>query len=336
MTPSKTASAAKTLPVIIRWCQYETVGAGTLNQWLGPALRGIMLKPLRDRLCLLSQTQQSEKSSLAKGNENAYCRGCELNAECIYGRCLEPDLLVQRGEVVRGVRDGLRAITIAAGMLDAPSAPAGTLLQVRWLGIGNDAEVMLNLACEEFDRELGRVGLGPDHVRCASRAESCVDQQLSLQASDLPIQASAARVPQVTFHFDSPLMLKTRQKSRGPRRFNRNDQAAPSFESLLAESVRSVRRALGEYADPSWDRSIHLGDFVKPDSPIACVDSQLQVFQQNRTSARQQTKWEVSGWVGSATYQNVPVAYLPWLAWAGRLGVGDSRNCGAGLWSLVV
>jgi hypothetical protein len=60
----------------------------------------------------------------------------------------------------------------------------------------------------------------------------------------------------------------------------------------------------------------------------------LEQFHQHRTSGRQHSRWENIGLFGSITFLNVPLFALPWLQWAGRLGVGDSRNCGAGLWHM--
>ena len=67
---------------------------------------------------------------------------------------------------------------------------------------------------------------------------------------------------------------------------------------------------------------------------VSIANNHLEAFHQNRTSGRQHARWENVGLLGSITFLNVPLFAIPWLQWAGRLGVGDSRNCGAGLWQM--
>jgi hypothetical protein len=52
----------------------------------------------------------------------------------------------------------------------------------------------------------------------------------------------------------------------------------------------------------------------------------------HRPTRKSYSERSLRAWLGSITFRNVPVGYLPWLYHAGQLGIGSDRNRGAGLW----
>ncbi len=88
---------------------------GTLQPWLGPAVRGMVLRPPMEQMSILDPKDKAIRLSRMQHEiEPRYCQGCEKNAECSYGRIWEPDRKLIDGFVRGGMRDGLRALTIGA------------------------------------------------------------------------------------------------------------------------------------------------------------------------------------------------------------------------------
>ena len=351
------------LPISTTWVRLRFLTKGHVNGWLGPAIRGLLLKPLRQRLCLLDERQQTERSeALNDPIQERYCLNCDRMAECSYGRIFEPDRLLISGRVHRGARDGLRGITIATQCYTEPAGPAdaslltsatsehsssynsleiqpGDELTVRLLQIGPEA---IDLGAEVLKvlQASGRTrGLGPDHVRFEIDRASTSQQTSDLSIDSLPLHALAGSVPSLKIHFDTPLFLKIKTADesnfgRTRRRFTDSSDSRPTISTVFRESLRTVRRAVNEYANDDWAVGTDMRFLLDSADDAKMVGSDLQPFTQPRSSARQERRWQLMGWRGSLTVADVPLHWLPYLQWAGRLGVGDSRNCGAGLWRL--
>ena len=260
----------------------------------------------------------------------------------------------------------MRGITIGAELMDSDAShatlpheaqadgrvfvPPGTSLVARVLSIGQAAIGLAPTVIDALD-ELGRnTGLGNlQPVRVAVDPSQGATIEWSLSGAHLPTKLCGGSVPWLRIILESPLSLKRRRRENragerprseprdsGRRTFAHHNSDQPTFSDFLGDSVRTVRRAITEYADPDFLREPHLGDFVNGANGVASESAALSFFQQNRVSRRQGSHRKQSGWTGSITFRDVPLAYIPWLIWGGRLGIGDSRNCGAGLWHVVL
>ncbi len=315
--------------------------AGQLNPWLSPALRGLSGKSLRDAMCQLTpdeRTRMSLTPDPATGQArrlDLYCRGCELNGSCTYGRTFEPDLLIQHGRTAKGVRDGMRFVTLASSFPGPVRAEPGQRHKIRLLTIGESANSLamsvLNTLAEQGDHR----GLGPDRVKFILDPLSLVREERCLRSPELPRDVCGATVPEVEILLGAPLSIKGCDRIDGPQ---------PKMKDFFDHSLRTVSRVIRECGNEP-DRMSALGDvnfrgLKNAAAEVECESSQLHWFEQSRSSRRQRqdpnlsSHWEFRGWCGSATYRNVPLALIPWLTWSGFLGTGDSRVCGAGVWCL--
>ena len=125
---------AGALPLREVFLALRTLNAGLLLPWIAPALRGLVLQPLRDHFCSLHGGRelarspaglanwQQRTSTLAaqkrESNTRHYCVGCLKNARCAYGRVFEPDLNIIDGDLIqRGDTQGVRGLSIATALL---------------------------------------------------------------------------------------------------------------------------------------------------------------------------------------------------------------------------
>lgn len=322
------------LPVRVRWQPLQVLNSGQLVPWLGPALRGLVLQPMRDQLCQLNdQERQERRAALPRPDTENYCLGCMKNASCQYGRVFEPDRLIIAGRVSKGMREGLRGVSIAPAFPVRCDASRGDSFLLRLMGIGSISAPMMELTTEAIDALGSTVGLGPSHVKVRLlRAEAQV-RTWQLDHRTLPRTVTRDTVPWLKIVLETPLFLKG--PSANGRRFTGRRQEPPTLAILLRESIRTVRRALDEYSN-AQPMEFDPGELLQAAAATRQDQQDWEIFEQSRISARQQSRWQPSGWVGSVTYSDVPLALIPWLIWGGRLGIGDARNCGAGLWHTVL
>lgn len=303
-------------------------------------------------------------------NGNEYCRGCEQNPSCVYGRVFEPDCSLIFGKVLNGARDGLRGLTVGAsfpivakeatrhipGTVEPENGRVrvgiGDLFAIRLLAIGGTANSILSKVIEAVE-ELGRFqGLGPDRVRFKIEHSATKERKWQCGFSSMPLDSvHIGQVPFLRIELATPLSIKVTQSSEKPScgmvekaipqgdRFKRRSYPKSldcdiTLETLVRESVRTVRRAINEFGDEKWAADWNPNPLYEISRNVPCIANELRPFHQRRNSNRQSMNWEFRGFYGSMTFQSVPTNVLPWLACAGMLGVGDSRNCGAGNWQL--
>jgi len=338
--------------------------AGKLNPWLGPAIRGMIMKPLREQLCQLPDPERSQRlKSTQTDREKLYCQGCRLNASCLYGRFLEPDRQVIAGRTRMGAREGLRGITVAPNFPICGPAEASGELRIRLLGLGENSQELLRQALLTLNRCGQESGLGPEKVKFEVLAESLQLQQWTLRAADLPCKLEHGKVPWVKIQLETPLLLRqkspadqARSNRQAPAAGQRSADAKPangvamsasrkylrhvdnqiSLPALVQGSIRTVRRALEEYSPSETWLDFDPKPFYEAAAAVPCEHFCWEPITQARYSSRRDQRWQATGWQGYAIYRDVPVCLLPWLVWGGRLGVGDSRNCGGGLWHVVL
>src|SRR3954454_24270762 len=83
-----------------------------LADWLGPALRGLVARVFKARVCRYSPAEQD--------GERRYCTGCPQMAGCPYGETLGPDP-PRRPDAPPGSDDATRALVIAPQYPTDPS-----------------------------------------------------------------------------------------------------------------------------------------------------------------------------------------------------------------------
>lgn len=321
-----------------------------------------MLLPLRERLCLLAAGQRAERlAALRVPSQERYCLNCQRMPQCSYGRVFEPDQLMLTGRVDRGARGGLRGITLATPLLATGGGPPcdgrdhtpftggnpqdpvsriciqpGTTVPLRLLQLGPTASTVADQVIAVLAQQGAEQGLGPQRARFELDWASLRSEPLELRPDSLPLQRSGGSLPYLRFHLETPLCLKSPAPTDRPhdRTTRRYSETPPTIGRLFRESLRTVRRAVNQYACDDWAQQADLRCLIEAADALPTCDERLQFLTQPRHSARQQRRWQTAGWYGSLGVRNVPLELLLYFHWAGRLGVGDSRNCGAGLWRL--
>jgi hypothetical protein len=321
---------------------------GQLNGFLGPALRGGVLKTLRNQECRIpspassSEMLRNVERSTKGADFSKYCLGCPLNNDCRYGRAVEPDNLVRFGTVPNGMRGGIRLMTYAVDSGMEAQAVEGEMATLRLLAIGEDAINMSDSVVDLVSR-LGRGnGLGKDHVQFETHASGMSRDQWVLSSGSLSREVSGARIPLLEIHLGSPLAAQGASESE-----ERPIQTLLDFLKPAMATVRRVVREAGN--DLSLLNDVNYGEFQRVAEQIRCESSTLAWHKQPRSSERRpkrgmkpEEKGQVShdlwldGWLGSVQFRNVPESFLSWLSWAGRLGVGKNRDCGSGIWCLML
>jgi len=319
---NKTHMHSRLLPVAIAtWpiCLKQTAG---VSDWLGTAIRGALTLPLRKKMCLLGVDGLGPTQHPNDPRPDwRYCAGCNQMNACQFGRVFEPDLRQLNREHHKGNHQGLRLLTFASvkPTIDSPSIEQ----TVRVAAVGEHAIGMF----DDIDfllRLLGRSGIGPDHVPFSTGKKRIDFLELDVSEFSLPLKTKCRSVTDIELTTQSPLLA---QKSwlRSP----------PSFSSLAMASIRTVSRAIREVGSQSL-AGIDFKLLKQYTELVAEVDAAWSKNDYRRSSNRQGTKWRMNGWIGSAHYKAVPDLLIPWLEWGGRLGIGDSRNCGAGIWQIQI
>lgn len=342
--------------------EMTTLTSGVLNSWFSPAVRGLVLKPLRDQLCRENGGYQANAGRSENGlrldpQGNGYCRGCLKNGDCGYGRVFEPDLRIIDPRLIHfSAEQGLRGITFAgkfssvdthervSPLIDKQHSsqvhvPSGSELLLRMLSLGEASQPLIPRIVQALDTGGKTSGLwGQPPVFFSVNPKAACTETWSLPIDSLPTAFCGGILPSVQIVLQSLLSLKRSDRSQtvaSPRRFSEQASTVPTFREIFSNSLRTVRRAVNEFADPTFLSELQLGQFINSAQQVELIDHDLRFFEQQRASRRTDGHNQ-TGWLGTVTFRNVPLAYLPWLNWAGKLGIGDSRNCGAGLFHLVI
>jgi hypothetical protein len=352
--------ASDSLPLREVLLKIRALNEGVLARWIAPALRGLVLQPLRDHFCaqmggrevaaVLIGSRQSHASDVSA---SSYCEGCIKNSRCAYGRVFEPDLAVIDASIIRrGDKQGVRGISIAAEILsgepifghvnsesqdrDCVSVEqcptvANSEVVVRLLGIGKLSIELLPIVIEAIDAFGQSHGLGYQApVKYAVDYSQITTRDWQLAPESLSVDTCGGTIPELTLEFQSPLLLKSCH--------DRGRLVPPTFSELFSNSVRIVSRSIREYHDAGFLETASFGDFLATAKDVASIHENLVPFTQASISHRGDVRSKgyrerpLRGYLGSMTFANVPTSHIPWLLWAGRLGIGSDRNRGAGLW----
>lgn len=299
--------------------------AGWLLEWLGPAVRGVTAWTLRERTCR---------------RPGASCAGCQFNASCGYGRTFEPEppTALLRPGLERAVRPLVLAPAYPALSPSGSGAPcercgqrqcqasAGDTLGLSAVFIGpavDDAEEILDALREGVSVS----GIGPTTGRVRMLLENGPDARghlVELTAADLPAEPTAVpgTLPRVTVQTTAPLAIKVRGQIT----------LQPTLRDLVVASHTVLGQLLGAYDQPLQVPAARLLDAA---DRAHLVRTDFCRFEQTLQAGKGHQRQPFLGVVGTATFEQVPLGLLPWLAWGGRLHVGDRRVLGAGGWRVL-
>lgn len=307
-----------------RDCRFSLrlTGAGRLQPWLGPALRGLVALRFKEAVCRHPPAERKARW--------VHCSGCPHMESCAYGQTFEPDppagVKVQPGRL-----DAIRPVVLAPYYPVAAEGGAGLEVPLRLTAVGEQA-VRHVLGLLDTLATSGRQGLGADGVRF-ELGPLREDRVSNLPVAELPEKADAVRgvVPRLGVGLTAPLFL-TRQEERGAGGGRKRVIGCPSLADLLRASLRSVGelfRLYGGGLRADFDSLKEAAEGVR------LVEHCYERFKQGRWSSRGEQHYELLGVVGGGVYEDVPLVLIPWLMWGGRLHVGGHRVAGAGSWRLL-
>lgn len=324
---------------------------GQLLPWIGPALRGALAVRLKEQVCRHPPHERTSKW--------VHCTGCPYIADCPYGELLEPDAsdatvrTDHTGKPIRfsGAERAARPVVVSPLYPVSENVCPGLRLPVRITAVGRSAISRLEYLLLAL-REAGRVtvatgrhaedeqqpsapsisgGLGPDHVGFTVVADAeWPAEHGRLATADLPAVPDAlpGTIPRLGIGLTSPLFLRPRDGA-GRRRALR----CPQFVDLFLAAARTISAMFALYDVPLPADFARLKAVAQS---IRCIDHCYEPFEQRKWSSRNDQRFLLHGVVGGGVYANVPMAYLPWMYWGGRLHVGQHRVAGAGGWRLVL
>lgn len=314
----------------------RTVTSGRLQSWLGPALRGITARRLKDSACSHPLDDREARW--------AHCAGCPVMQTCAYGQTFEPDP-PQDAPTFRGQEDAARPVVLAPSFPVPEDGECGLDVPVIVTCLGESAARHLRRVIEALaggrepgsgrGRQEGRIapeaGLGPDHVayELISSAKDGVYAS-RLVGGDLPatLDAVPGHVPRLGVVLTAPLFLRYKSQSGV-----RSAILRPTFADLLRASLRTLGALFALYEAPL---DVDFAALKAAAQRVQILDNCFAEFQQVRSSSRSGQRFDARGVVGGAVYTDVPFALVPWLLWGGRLHVGTHRVAGAGSWRLVM
>lgn len=321
--------------------QIDFLDHGPISKWIGPSLRGLVLQPLKDDWCQLSIEERLHRQLQMSARDSQYCLGCVKNPHCNYGTIFEPDRLMIDGQVQGGRRNGLVALTIG-GRCDNfdnddqrnESLPKADF---RMMAIGVKAVESIQSILEKLIK-LGQVqGIAPDRLRPGTRfnvqSGPLEWSEHLLSIDELPIQLEpTGELCSLLLEFDSPLLIKEPAGERTKHYSNSFD-----FPSFFSHCHRTIRRAVQEFHSPAWSRDLNFRSFFELVSEVSIVrmDGSIEEFRR-RSNRRDGQPWELSGILGRYQLAHVPRVFVPWIRWAGLIGIGDSRNCGMGCFRVEI
>lgn len=288
--------------------------SGSLQEWLGPAVRGMVAEPFKRGVC--------RKPLPPAPQRTPSCSGCEFMTNCPYGRVFEPDP-PPGTETTQGRFIAARPVVLSP---DFPTPEGRNIpLQATLVGpaIAHADELLKWLDLAGVQR-----GLGPKRKRLPVQLGEGADfkQTLSkVQPSDLPDRMQSGVVPVVRIELTTPLRLL------GLRDKKRQLIPNPTFRDFFDSAFRVIGHLFALF-----DRPLHVDDrpFAEDADSVIAVETSFSDFEQAIESNKGRQRHKFQGITGWAVFANVPVCFLPWLVWGGRLHVGDRRVAGCGGWRI--
>lgn len=285
--------------------------SGELLPWIGPAIRGIVARRFKERVCSQPPAEQFHRWR--------YCHGCPEQSICGYGATYEA-----------GDTNGdetSRPIVIAPMFPLPPRILPGSRLAVTITAIGATAASHLDELAAAICEAGKEPGLGPDKIQYKLLPSTVMPERHLLMARDFQSPGEVAERCDIRLQLTAPLFLRVRCGNRRSL-----IDRPPGFDRLLAASVRTVRRLCQQTIPdlPTLPEAV-----LQAARGARLHNAKAQRFLQSRSSNRSNQSWQLRGIIGEFTYTEVPRAVIPWLEVAGRLHVGGHRVAGAGGWHVT-
>ena len=318
-----------TLLVETRFLRMQLTSPGRLLPWLGPALRGVAAREVKDQTC--------RWPTAARDGRWKYCRGCPHQGPCPYGATFEPDAPPE-GTLSRGMADGQRAISLAPCFPVAGEGRAGDVVQVRAMFLGHHAVDAAPTVVSAMINPARRLTLGSDQAAIVFQEQTPEPGwpagRHALCPADFsgPPQVTRGRIPWLQLELTSPLFLK---ESSG-RAQRAQPILDPTFAQLFRACLRVVGRAFAVFGGGTLEGYVDFAGLKAAAENVPTRAAFWQPFRQGHRSNRRLQQYDLVGAVGNAVFADIPVNLLPWLVWGGRLGVGEHRVAGAGCWQLTI
>jgi hypothetical protein len=290
-------------------------GTDLLSSWLGPAVRGLVARVFKSRVCRFTPAEQLD--------ERRYCKGCPVMAGCPYGETLEsdPPLTV---DAPPGGDDATRALVIAPVYPFDPTRPLE--LRATFLGATASAHAAAFWDAVATAGRLPDRGLGPARLQYEVRPSR--PDHFALVDLPLSPDALANVVPRLRLEIVTPLNLEERDASDRKRPLR-----TPTFAQLFRASLRTLATLHRLYATPLPDNGF--AALKATAETVQLVEHDYHPADTRQRSNRSGHTMDVEAIVGRAVFADVPLSLVRWLYWGGRVHVGGHRVKGYGGWRLA-
>ncbi|TVP94678.1 MAG: hypothetical protein EA381_19720 [Planctomycetaceae bacterium] len=296
--------------------QLRACGPGRLNPWMGPSLRGLLAKPLKERWC--------HWEPQVRDRDYRHCAGCPHQRRCDYAQLLEPGpvdpVVVGRWNAPHGLAIIPDFPVPPEAMPDGRSVALGVMLQFLDPSAGIIDEVVHHL-----DRCGRQFGLGGDRVRFRVSRDDQPPQRWdwlsSLLGSGRELPVESVRTCSLRITTATPITLK-------------RDGAVvqqPDLVDWVAGSLRLVRSLLSrETSETIGLGAERVDQYKRLAAPATNGPADWKPLNYERASNRSGDRYRVPAITGRGEYHDVPMPLARLIAVAGNLGIGQNRVCGNG------
>ena len=295
-------------------CRLET--DAELPYYKGSTFRGVFGRALKKIVCALKQQE---------------CENCLLNSRCVYA-------LIFETPVAASSKDSRMAAPPHPFVIEPPLTnrrhfTAGNCFDFSLLLFG-DANNYLPYFIYAFE-QMGKIGIGKkiNHKRGRFVLEAVqtnngviytsADQKLNMNGNPENLNLQLPKNPQnknhrLTLTLQTPLRLK----------FDNRLQAALPFHVLVRAMLRRISSLMNTYDDGEPD--LDYPGLVKKAEQVGIVENNLQWYDWQRYSFRQDEKMLMGGMTGSVTYESDISEYLPLLEFCEKVHLGKQTAFGLG------
>ncbi len=288
---------------------------GRLNRWMGPSLRGILAKPLKDFYCAWEATLRDSKFK--------HCEGCGHQCDCTYANLLEP---TKAAASLSGRETPPQRLAIipdypARSSVDPSLAPYSLAIRLVLIDV---APVVVQRAIWQLGQGGRHQGLGNDKVRFElEEVDSPTSATFDLREAwrDVASWAELPNLETVRVGIATPTILK------------RDGELLiqPHLFDFVAAGLRVIRAALTLYRGDDQVLTVAQADTIK--QLALTVGQGYQDFRRvspPRRSNRSGDSYTIDGIVGDGIFHDVPPILAGVINLAGQLGIGQQRVCGSG------
>jgi len=300
----------------------ECLSSGRLLPWLGPAIRGVVARAFKDRVCRFAEPPKT-------------CRNCSFSLDCPYGLTFESELPPNRS-APSGMSDSQRAISIRPPFPVAESARPGDKFSLCITLLGERAAAAAVALGEILENPRSAFALGSERVIVRFYRSHVPEDEHTLvhelRAEDLPPSSADCRGQVSSLQLDliSPLFLKE-EAARGHKA---RPVLQPTLGHLVRASLRTVGRAFASFGDGPLEGRVDFAALKALAERIPTQKPFWEPFRQGHRSNRREQCYDLVGTNGGAIFAAVPLCLIPWLIWGGQFGVGEHRVAGAGCWKI--